>query len=134
MADERARALRRAPTEGERILWQLLRKRQIAGHRFRRQVRIGPFIADFACLERRVIVEVDGSSHEPSAVNETSRAISGWTRTASAFFRLADSEVLEDQEAAIARICKFLGVDLQADCTTPTQASPVKGEGARLWA
>ena len=60
---EPARALRGAPTEGERALRQLLRKRRIAGHRFRRQVAIGPFIADFACLERRVIIEVDGSSH-----------------------------------------------------------------------
>ncbi|MBC7830939.1 MAG: endonuclease domain-containing protein [Hyphomicrobium sp.] len=131
MADERARALRRAPTEGEQILWQLLRKRQIAGHRFRRQVRIGPFIADFACLERRVIIEVDGSSHETAERRQRDIARDQWL-DAHRFrvLRLADGEVLEDQEAAIARICKFLGVDPQADCTTPTPTLPHQGGGS----
>lgn len=59
----RARQLRRTMTRAEIILWQHLRKRQLAGHRFRRQVPVGPYIADFACVERRLIVEVDGETH-----------------------------------------------------------------------
>lgn len=59
----RARQLRRTMTRAEVILWQHLRKRQLAGHRFRRQVPVGPYIADFACVERRLIVEVDGETH-----------------------------------------------------------------------
>ena len=60
---KRARQLRRAMTRAEVILWQHLRKRQLAGHRFRRQVPVGPYIADFACVECCLIVEVDGETH-----------------------------------------------------------------------
>ena len=63
MPNERARALRKNMTDGERRLWQALRARQVDGMRFRRQHPIGPYIADFVCLERRLIVEVDGGHH-----------------------------------------------------------------------
>ena len=62
-----AREMRKDPTKGEAILWSHLRRRQL-GVRFRRQEPIGPFIADFACLERKRTIEVDGDSHDdPSA-------------------------------------------------------------------
>jgi very-short-patch-repair endonuclease len=63
MADERARQLRKNMTDAERRLWQYLRLRQLDGHKFRRQVRIGPYIADFACLKAMLVVEVDGGQH-----------------------------------------------------------------------
>ena len=59
----RARQLRRSMTEGERKLWALLRRKQLAGFRFRRQAPIGPFIADFFCAEAKLIVELDGAPH-----------------------------------------------------------------------
>jgi very-short-patch-repair endonuclease len=46
----------------EVLLWQVLRKRP-GGHKFRRQFPIGQITADFACLERRLVIEVDGESH-----------------------------------------------------------------------
>ncbi|HEX7325463.1 MAG TPA: endonuclease domain-containing protein [Rhodanobacteraceae bacterium] len=58
-----ARALRRDMTDAERHLWWHLRMRQMARCRFRRQHPIGPYIADFACIERQLVVEVDGSQH-----------------------------------------------------------------------
>jgi adenine-specific DNA-methyltransferase len=58
-----ARTLRNAMTETERSLWQDLRRGKIPGTRFRRQVPIGPYIADFACLKSRLIIELDGSQH-----------------------------------------------------------------------
>jgi len=58
-----ARALRNAMTETERSLWQDLRRGKIPGTRFRRQVPIGQYIADFACLRSRLIIELDGSQH-----------------------------------------------------------------------
>ncbi len=58
-----ARTLRRNATRAERRLWQGLRREQVAGFRFRRQVILGGFIADFACLDARIIVEVDGATH-----------------------------------------------------------------------
>ncbi len=50
-------------TEAERVLWRQLRYRLIGGHKFRRQQPLGPYIVDFICLERRVIIEVDGGQH-----------------------------------------------------------------------
>ncbi len=58
-----ARALRRNATNAERRLWQALRRKQVGGFRFRRQVILGGFIADFACLEARLAIEVDGATH-----------------------------------------------------------------------
>jgi hypothetical protein len=53
---ERARAMRREPTEAERVMWRLLRSRRFGGLKFRRQFRIGRYIADFICLDPRVVV------------------------------------------------------------------------------
>jgi very-short-patch-repair endonuclease len=63
MVSEPARRLRNAPTEAERRLWSLLRKRQLDGCRFRRQIPLGPYVADFMCLKERLVVEVDGGQH-----------------------------------------------------------------------
>jgi very-short-patch-repair endonuclease len=60
---KRSRSLRQNSTDTEQKLWQRLRARQIAGLKFVRQEPIGPFIVDFICRERRLIVEVDGSQH-----------------------------------------------------------------------
>ena len=60
---ELARNLRKNSTDAERKLWQHLRNRQIAGYKFRRQVVIEPYIVDFVCLEKKLIVELDGGQH-----------------------------------------------------------------------
>jgi len=60
---DRARELRQTPTETERAAWDLLRGLRLKGFKFRRQHPVGPYIADFCCLERRLIVELDGSVH-----------------------------------------------------------------------
>ena len=62
-----AAPLRRAMTDAERALWLVVRDRRLAGHKFRRQVTIGPYIADFVCLERSLIVEADGGQHNEEA-------------------------------------------------------------------
>ena len=59
----RARELRRRATAAERHLWQRLRARQLDGAKFRRQVPIGPYIVDFACLSSRIVIELDGGQH-----------------------------------------------------------------------
>ncbi|MBV9755441.1 MAG: endonuclease domain-containing protein [Alphaproteobacteria bacterium] len=55
--------MRREPTPAERKLWSALRNWQVDGLKFRRQVPIGPYIADFFCPTARLIVEVDGDTH-----------------------------------------------------------------------
>jgi very-short-patch-repair endonuclease len=59
----RARQLRRQSTDAERALWKALRNRQVADYKLRRQLPIGPYIADFACWELGLIVELDGGHH-----------------------------------------------------------------------
>ena len=61
------RGLRSNQTDAERKLWVALRDRRLGGYKFVRQEAIGPFIVDFACRERRLIVEVDGGQHAESA-------------------------------------------------------------------
>jgi very-short-patch-repair endonuclease len=60
-----AARLRRELTDAERIVWEHLRNRQLEGFKFRRQASIGPFVVDFLCAERSLIVEIDGGQHSP---------------------------------------------------------------------
>lgn len=60
---DRARRLRRDQTDAEKSLWQALRSRQLSGLKFRRQHPVGPYIADFCCLECKLIIELDGGQH-----------------------------------------------------------------------
>ncbi|HEY1383955.1 MAG TPA: endonuclease domain-containing protein [Dongiaceae bacterium] len=71
MPNQNARELRKNMTDAERAMWRLLRQRQIKGLRFRRQVPIDHYIADFACLEARLITEVDGGQHSESRSDKT---------------------------------------------------------------
>ncbi len=70
---ERARDLRKNPTEAERLLWQHLRRRQLGGFRFRRQYAIGHYIVDFYCFEERVAIEVDGGQHSRQGAYDAKR-------------------------------------------------------------
>lgn len=60
---DKARSLRRRQTEAEKFLWQHIRNRRLSGCKFRRQHPISPYIVDFACLEKKLIIELDGSQH-----------------------------------------------------------------------
>lgn len=66
-------------TEAEQALWKLLRRKQIDGHRFRKQVPIGKYIVDFACLDARLIIEVDGGQHSDAAIVDAERDV--WLRS-----------------------------------------------------
>ena len=60
----RARELRNAATPAERKLWQYLGSRRLDGHKFSRQIPIGPYYPDFLCRAKSVVVEIDGYSHD----------------------------------------------------------------------
>ena len=62
-----AAPMRRQQTDAESALWAQLRARRLGGYKFRRQWTLGPYIADFCCLESRLIVEADGGQHTPEA-------------------------------------------------------------------
>ncbi|WP_217569014.1 endonuclease domain-containing protein [Mesorhizobium sp. GbtcB19] len=64
---QRARNLRQAGNQAEALLWLEPKSRKLGGYRFTRQFSIGPFFADFACRERWLVVEIDGSQHADSS-------------------------------------------------------------------
>jgi very-short-patch-repair endonuclease len=59
----RSRQLRKVENEAEAVLWHELRGRRLNGHKFVRQLPVGPYFADFACREKNLVIEVDGSQH-----------------------------------------------------------------------
>ncbi|MFD1329505.1 endonuclease domain-containing protein [Mycoplana ramosa] len=67
---ERARQLRQIDNDAEELLWSELRGRRLNGHKFVRQYPIGAYFADFACREKMLVVEVDGSQHTDSEDDE----------------------------------------------------------------
>ena len=94
-----ARVLRRNSTDAERIMWRLVRDRRLAGVKFRRQVPIGPFIADFAAIEHRLVVELDGGQHADSATDvRRGRFLEadGWR-----VVRFWNNEVMENREGVL---------------------------------
>ena len=72
-AIRRTRTLGAEMTGAESKLWRMLRQRQLDGRRFRRQVPIGRFIADFACHEAKLFIDVDGGQHNRQSNNEIRR-------------------------------------------------------------
>ena len=113
-----ARHLRSSMTDAEQALWKRLRRRQ-AGCRFRRQVPIGPFIADFACIERRLVIELDGGQHEASRMDPRRDA---WLRRGGyRVLRFWNTDVLQNMEGVLAvvlsqlaRACPHPGLPPQA--------------------
>ena len=106
-AHERARTLRREMTEAEKELWHLLRSRQTKRYRFRRQVPIGRFIADFVCHEARLIVEIDGGQHDRLSELEVSRT-RFLEREGYRVLRFWNNEVLDNPEGVQAVIAENL--------------------------
>lgn len=114
----RARALRRAMTLPEGLLWQALRKRP-SGLKFRRQHPIGQYIADFYCASARLIVEVDGEGHSMGSRPLRDARRDQWLNAQGLrVLRIAALEVMRDVEHAVIRI-------VQAASESPLhQASP----------
>ena len=68
-----ARAMRHEPVAPEKKFWSRVRDRRLGGHKFKRQVLIGTYIADFVCIERKLIVELDGGQHAERRVYDEKR-------------------------------------------------------------
>ena len=96
-----ARRLRGAMTDAEREIWHHLRNRALMGCKFRRQHPVGPYIVDFACLERRLVVELDGGQHQEASDAARTRLLSGHGFRVLRFW---NNDVFERQDAVLAAI------------------------------
>ena len=112
---ERARTLRHDQTDAEALLWSHLRARRLLGLKFRRQHPVGPYVADFACVEIGLVIELDGGQHaeESAAQKDLDRAqamaTAGFTTQ-----RFWNNEVLQQTAAVLEAIAQ------RASTLTPT--------------
>ena len=99
---DRARQLRRDQTDAERRLWRDLRRHQL-GVQFRRQHPLGPYIVDFCCIERMLVVELDGGQHEDQRARDEART--RWlAEHGFRVLRFSDREALMETEAVLTEI------------------------------
>lgn len=95
----RARSLRANMTDAERKLWLALRDRRLDDAKVRRQVPIGPYIADFACYAARLVIEIDGGQHAESKTDE--RRDHWFAANEFRVLRFWNNEVLENIEGVL---------------------------------
>jgi very-short-patch-repair endonuclease len=104
---ETARKLRREQTVAEKILWRHLRGRRLCTIKFRRQFPIGPYFTDFCSIERRLIIEVDGSQHADRSADDEVRT-TYLTSRGYRVLRFWNYQVLVSADQVLADIEKFL--------------------------
>jgi len=96
-------------TDAENLLWQRLRYKQLNGHRFRRQHPIEEYIADFVCVEQKVVIELDGGQHQEQAAYDHQRTVvmqaRGWR-----VLRFWNNDVLSNIEGVLSEIADELEV------------------------
>jgi very-short-patch-repair endonuclease len=119
----RARTLRHDMTDAERRLWYRLRAHRFGGLSFRRQVPIGPYIADFVCFDARLVVEVDGGQHASQSAYDTER--DAWLRSQGfVVLRFWNNDVLVNTQAVLEQIAKIV-----VQSRPPSLTLPRKGGG-----
>jgi very-short-patch-repair endonuclease len=124
---ERPRKLRREATEAERLLWSRLRASQL-GAKFRRQMWLGGFIADFASIEAQLVVEVDGSQHAEQDEYDTERTRE-MERLGYRVLRFWNNEVLGNLDGVIELIQLALPSPSHAAAQRGPLPLPQRGEG-----
>ncbi len=123
----RARALRQKSTDAESVLWRRLRARQLADARFRRQHPVGDYIVDFACVQKRLAVELDGGQHaQQDALSYDTRRTEYLKSEGWRVLRFWNHDVMGNLEGVLEAILCVL-----QESTLPSpQPSPASGRGS----
>jgi len=117
--------LRREPTRSEKRLWAFIRNKAVDGMRFRRQVPIGTYVCDFACLSHRLIVEVDGGVHALRTFDDARR--DAWLGAQGfAVVRVSNAQVMDRVHEVIVAI---RGAAKPPSVRLRLPPSPEMGEG-----
>jgi len=136
---KKARLLRHDSTFPERLLWSILRNRQLEGLKFRRQFSIPPYVADFCCVAAMLIVEVDGLTHVGTGRSDDLRSEYLWQQGYQVV-RVTDDDVIPNLDAVAEEICKAvnermkmgvgLGKGVVGNLVAPSpRPSPAPGRG-----
>lgn len=123
IAQRRSRILRKNSTDAERVLWQRLRSRQLGGYRFRRQVPIGSYIADFVSLEAKLVIELDGGQHQEKRAYDERRD-RFIKNLGYRILRFWDTQIFKEIDAVLETIMR----ELESACPHPN-LPPQAGEG-----
>ena len=111
-----AKNLRANTTPHERILWRALKELPIEGTHFRRQAPIGPYVVDFFCPAKRLIIELDGGHHNEDATAERDSKRQVWLEQEGyRVIRFWNSEVTADLNAVLERIYMEVHGSLDAE-------------------
>src|SRR5947208_8036900 len=125
---DRARTLRSRLTDAERKLWYALRDRRFAGVKFRRQVPVGPYVADFLCYEARLVIEVDGGQHAKSTKDR--RRDRWFAEHAFQVLRFWNNDVVSNLEGVLTVIIDALRATPHPARAARGRPSPAGGEGS----
>ena len=132
-AAARARSLRQGSTRAEARLWRVLRARQFEHAKFRRQVPIGPFFADFLSYELRMVIEVDGGQH---AESDRDKRRDAWFATNGyRVLRFWNNDVLANIEGVAEMISSAIRATpspRRVATTATRRPSPARGEGKEV--
>jgi very-short-patch-repair endonuclease len=125
----RARWLRSRMTDAEAKLWFALRDRRFANYKFRRQVPVGPFYADFVCFDVRVVIEVDGGQHAESSRDQ--RRDQWFAANDFLVLRYWNNDVLRNMEGVLSSLLETLHnrTPHPAPRSRSAPRSPARGEG-----
>ena len=106
LLNEKAKERRNNPTEAEKVLWEFLKGKKLAGYKFRREHIIDEYIADFVCIEKKLIVEVDGGYHNDAKIRENDEFRSKFLFENFGFkvIRFRNEEVIGDTDNVLDKI------------------------------
>ena len=100
----RAREFRREQTAAEERMWWLLRGRELAGLKFRRQHVVGGYIADFVCIGARLVIEIDGATHGEEEAERDAKRTKEFEKAGYSVIRFWNDDVLNDRDGGVAEM------------------------------
>src|SRR5262245_42771092 len=127
----KARELRRDPSRAEKVCWELIRAHRMEGIKFRRQHPIGPYFADFACVSKGLVIEIDGDFHADQVEADARRTAvmenQGWR-----VVRFGANEVVQNPEGIWAAIQSLIDEHASPPLLTSPPSGGEEHEGQNL--
>ena len=125
------RHLRANQTDAELALWKSIRARRFAGHKFRRQVPVGPYVVDFYCHQKRLVIELDGGQHNFAEVSAYDSERSAYlAKRGLMVLRFWNNEIFQRRDDVLTRIWGVLqGSDMPSPDFAKAKSPSPEGRG-----